>query len=152
MSFLTAAHLAAGGAGAGQQGQQHGAWGSSPQAMAAGGHPGAWQHAGWQQGRSPGRPLVLLESLSPGRRAVVMAGGVVANVLMAVGFVAWQVGVGGAGWGRSGVGGVWGRGCPGMDFVAWHMETGSGGRSCVWVSIVLLRVRQLGYMVGDITG
>ncbi len=103
MSFLTATHLAAGGAGAGQQGQQHGAWGPGPQAVTGGGHRGAWQHTGWRQGRGAGRPLVLLESLSPGRRAVVMAGGVVANVALAVSFVAWQVGWV-PGWGGPGVG------------------------------------------------
>ncbi|KAG2491968.1 hypothetical protein HYH03_009699 [Edaphochlamys debaryana] len=46
--------------------------------------PGALRGAG-------GRPLRLLEALSPGRRALVMAAGVAGNIAVAAAFVAYQV-------------------------------------------------------------
>ncbi|GLI63547.1 hypothetical protein VaNZ11_006397, partial [Volvox africanus] len=45
----------------------------------------------YDRGIHGGAPPRLLMSLSPGRRAVVMAAGVAANVMLAAAFVCWQV-------------------------------------------------------------
>ncbi|GIL64280.1 hypothetical protein Vafri_18269 [Volvox africanus] len=48
-------------------------------------------HGMYDGGAHGGAPPRLLTSLSPGRRAVVMAAGVAANVMLAAAFVCWQI-------------------------------------------------------------
>ncbi|GLC40118.1 hypothetical protein PLESTF_000620200 [Pleodorina starrii] len=87
VSFLTAGQRAAAQAAAAAAAEA----GGGGAAAAAGAYGSMYSSHSASATARAHAPTRLLESLSPGRRAVVMAAGVAANVALAAAFVAWQV-------------------------------------------------------------